>query len=147
MELVAPLAGTVLPLTEVPDPVFSALMMGGGGAILPGRGTWPVHSPVTGIVAKAKDHGSVIRSRGQGVLLHLGIDTNSLHGLGFRLEVKAGQTVEAGERICFWDTAMAQDAGRSTCTVVVVVASEPSRVEMLASGRVEPGDPFLRFLL
>ena len=49
VQLVAPLAGWVLPLTAVPDPVFAEGMMGPGLAIDPIADT--LHAPFDGIVA------------------------------------------------------------------------------------------------
>ena len=44
----APLSGTVVPITDVPDPVFGEKVMGDGVAIRPTDGR--ICSPVDGIV-------------------------------------------------------------------------------------------------
>lgn len=134
MELLSPVPGTVLALEQVPDPVFGPAMMGGGGAVQPPvRHGLDIVAPVAGTVLKAKHHAVVIRTDEHVVLVHLGIDTNSLEGLGFSLEATVGMELEAGQHIGTWDTVTAAENGRSTCTVVVVIDSDPAAV------RIEPG--------
>ena len=38
LQLLSPITGKTIPLTEVPDPVFSTKMMGDGIAIIPSEG-------------------------------------------------------------------------------------------------------------
>lgn len=93
-----PLSGRVLPLSEVPDPVFSGGMMGIGFAIDPADGV--VKSPVTGEVVTLfpTNHAVGLRAdNGLEVLVHFGIDTVNLGGAGFRALVSQGQRVQAGQ--------------------------------------------------
>lgn len=93
-----PVAGRVLPLSDVPDPVFSAGMMGAGFAIDPSDGV--VRSPVTGeVVTLFPTHHAVgLRAdNGLEVLVHFGIDTVKLGGAGFRALVGQGDRVQAGQ--------------------------------------------------
>ena len=80
----APLAGRVLPLADVPDPVFAGQIVGAGLAIEPADGATGVvvTSPVAGRVAKVHPHAFVVALEGTttGVLVHLGIDTVGLKG-------------------------------------------------------------------
>ena len=48
LEVLSPLEGTVVPLEQVPDPVFSEHMLGDGVAILPRNSQ--VISPVSGTI-------------------------------------------------------------------------------------------------
>lgn len=145
MEILAPVAGRILPLAEVPDAVFAQEMMGAGGAIEPIEcDTLEVCAPASGIVRKAKDHALVLDADGRGILLHLGIDTHSLSGLSFQFDVGVGDVLTAGEHIGTWNTAYAKAAGRSTCTVVVVIGSTSQEVSLAAEGETDAGARFLR---
>ena len=93
-DVLAPVAGLVRPLADVPDPVFAAEMVGAGVAIEPAGGASDAVSPVAGTVLKLHPHAFVVLTpEGTGVLVHLGIDTVRLDGAGFELLV-AGE----GER-------------------------------------------------
>ena len=103
LRVLAPLPGRVLPLSEVPDPVFAGAMVGPGAAVDPPRGPVQAVAPVDGRIAKLHPHAFVVvTSSGRGVLVHLGIDTVQLQGEGFRLlaaEV-AIETSETGPTSC-----------------------------------------------
>ena len=141
VEFLAPVPGTVLALKDVPDPVFGPAMMGGGGAVQPPvRHGLEIVAPVGGTVLKAKHHAVVIRAAEHVVLVHLGIDTNSLEGLGFSLEAKVGMELAAGQQIGTWDTVTAAENGRSTCTVVVVLDSDPASIRLEPGRKVDAGE-------
>ena len=93
----APLPGRVLAVEDVPDPVFSAKIVGPGLALDPrtgGPGQVTAVSPIDGTVAKVHPHAFVVTSpRGRGVLVHLGLDTVSLAGEGFTVHTAEGATV------------------------------------------------------
>ena len=118
----APCSGRVLPLSKVPDPVFSQAMMGPGAAIDPstdGVGERTVLAPIAGTVAKVHPHAILITDgtgpRTFGVLVHLGINTVKLNGAGFTRLVEEGQTVAVGDPLTLWDPsalpALAAQAG------------------------------------
>jgi sugar PTS system EIIA component len=118
--VLAPCAGRVVAMTDVPDPVFAAEMVGPGVAIEPAGGRTTVVSPVAGKVVKVHPHAFVVLAAGGvGVLVHLGIDTNKLEGEGFEVLATQGGTVEAGDPMVTWDPDAI--AGRGLSTVVPVV--------------------------
>ena len=57
----APLAGTVVMLDDVPDPVFSSRIVGPGLAIDPDRshGTATATAPISGVLSKVHPHAYV----------------------------------------------------------------------------------------
>jgi glucose-specific phosphotransferase system IIA component len=127
----APLAGHVLALADVPDPVFAGLIVGAGLALEPEDGATevPVVSPVTGRVMKVHPHAFVILDdEGAGVLVHLGIDTVKLEGAGFTVHVADGDEVERGARMITWDPTAVRRAGYSAVCPVVVMQSKPDDV-------------------
>ena len=102
----APFAAHVLPLSEVPDPVFASGVVGDGRALLPDNDFTcvTVHSPINGVVTKLKSHAAIITStRGPSILIHLGIDTVGLRGRGFAPLVEEGDIVDAGTPLIHWD--------------------------------------------
>ncbi|MEG1283989.1 MAG: PTS glucose transporter subunit IIA, partial [Lactococcus sp.] len=83
--LYAPLAGTVIDLEKVSDPVFAKKVMGDGYAIEPTSSE--IVSPVAGEVSLVQGHAiGFKRADGLEVLLHLGIDTVSLNGQPFQIK-------------------------------------------------------------
>ncbi|SDS39260.1 PTS system N-acetylglucosamine-specific IIA component, Glc family [Brevibacterium siliguriense] len=144
--IAAPLTGTVIPLTEVPDPVFAKALVGPGVAIDPGEvATLTVTAPVAGKLTSLKPHAYVIsRQPDQGVLVHLGIDTVHLKGAGFTLRAEAGQQVEAGEEIVVWDLAAAREAEKSVVVPVVVLETDAENLTLAEAGPISSGDPLIR---
>ena len=138
----APVAGRVVGLAGVPDPVFSAAMVGPGTAVDPLPEPAAVRSPIDGTVVKLHPHAFVVLSGGgQGVLVHLGIDTVQLGGEGFELLVDEGAAVAAGQPLVRWDPAAVAASGRSpVCPVVALDASAEALSELREDGAVAPGD-------
>lgn len=96
----SPLEGTIIPLTDVPDPVFSGKMMGDGFAINPTDGV--VVSPVDGIIthiAETKHAIGIKTKKGTTMIIHFGLDTVNLEGKGFRVFVELEQKVKRGDKI------------------------------------------------
>lgn len=94
----APLSGVLVPLHEVPDPVFSQKMVGDGIAIDPT--SEELLAPCEGEIVQLHPAGHAVTLRapeGLEVLLHIGIDTVKLKGKGFEPLVKVGQKVQSGE--------------------------------------------------
>ena len=120
----APFIARVLPLSEVPDPVFASGVVGDGRALLPYDDATcvTVHSPINGVVTKLKLHAAIITStRGPSILIHLGIDTIGLRGRGFAPLVEEGDVVDEGTPLIHWDLDPAREAGLSPCVPIIVV--------------------------
>lgn len=140
--IVAPVAGQVVGLTGVPDPVFAEGMVGPGSAIDPVRGPGVAVAPLAGVVRKLHPHAYVIvDDQGRGVLVHLGIDTVKLDGEGFELLVEEGAQVEAGAEIVRWDAAAIEAGGRSPVCPVIALDAAPDSVTVTADGEVATADP------
>lgn len=130
LTILAPLAGTVVAMSDVPDPVFSAELVGPGLAIEPDavEGT-QARSPIDGTVVKLHPHAFVVQAAdGRGVLVHLGINTVQLDGEGFTLHVSEGTAVTAGQVLISWDVAAIAATGRSTTCPVVALDAKPATV-------------------
>lgn len=138
----SPLAGRVIGLAAVPDPVFSGAMVGPGTAIDPVREPGEAVSPVDGVIVSLHPHAFVVvDDAGRGVLTHLGIDTVQLNGEGFELLVAKGDTVARGEAVVRWDPAAVAVAGKSPiCPVVALEATAEALADLVESADVAAGD-------
>lgn len=142
-QVLAPCPGRVIPVTDVPDPVFAAEMVGPGMAIEPTGEVVTVVAPIAGRILKLHPHAFVVLGGdGVGILVHLGINTVRLEGRGFELLATEGDTVAAGDPIVRWDPSTV--AGEDMSTVVPVVAMDrpagsvpPPAADLL----VATGDP------
>lgn len=149
LTVLAPVAGTVMAMGDVPDPVFSGELVGPGLAIDPVReGPVVVVSPVAGTVAKLHPHAFVVRSDdGRAALIHLGLDTVQLGGEGFTLHTAEGRRVEAGDDMVSWDPGKVAEGGRSPVCPVVALQGVAGDVVPLAEvgAVVDAGDPLLEW--
>jgi len=149
LTVLAPVAGTVIAMADVPDPVFAGELVGPGLAIDPDReGAVVAVAPVAGKIVKLHPHAFVIQAdAGRGALVHLGLDTVQLAGEGFTLHAAEGDTVAAGDRVVSWDPAAVEAGGRSPVCPVVALQGVPDAVVPLAAvgSRVAAGDPLLEW--
>jgi glucose-specific phosphotransferase system IIA component len=139
----SPVAGRVVPLTEVPDPVFAEAMVGPGLAVVPVAEAADAVAPVAGTIATLHPHAFVVTTEsGRSVLVHLGIDTVKLKGDGFTLHVAKGDQVVAGQPVVGWDPAAIEAAGYSTvCPVIALDAGAEAVGDPHETGPVTVGDP------
>ena len=142
LDVRAPVAGRVVPMSAVPDPVFAEAMVGPGLAVDPDRTAGDVVSPVDGAVTTLHPHAFVVATEsGRAVLVHLGIDTVRLKGEGFTLHVAKGDVVKAGQPIVGWHPAAIEEAGYATvCPVIALDAVADAVVDPREPGPVAAGD-------
>lgn len=129
--ILSPVAGQVISLADVPDPVFSAQMVGSGVALrpAPSDGAVEVRSPVAGTILKLHPHAFVVFTEDKaGVLVHIGIDTVKMKGTGFELVAAEGDRVQAGDLVVTYDPAAIAAAGYSDVVPVVLMDSKPDSV-------------------
>lgn len=140
--VLSPVAGRVVGLAGVPDPVFAQAMVGPGTAVDPERGAGHAIAPVAGKIVKLHSHAYVVvDEEGHGVLVHLGIDTVKLKGEGFELLVSEGDEVTAGQPVVGWNPAVIEAGGRSPiCAVVALDAGADALSDVVESGEVAKGD-------
>ncbi|GAB3206096.1 PTS sugar transporter subunit IIA [Nocardia tengchongensis] len=139
--ILAPLDGNAIPLSEVPDPVFSAEMVGAGAAIEPPDtdAAVTVVAPVAGSIVKLHPHAAVIvTADGAGVLLHVGIDTVGKADL-FELKAAEGDQIEAGDPLITFSPNAIRRLGLSAAVPVVVMDSTPGSTHSTATGPIATG--------
>ena len=140
----ATVSGRVVPLGEVPDPVFSSGAMGKGCGIWPEGET--AYAPVSGTVTAKLDHAAgILSDDGVEVLVHIGIDTVEMHDGTFTAHVSQGEHVEAGQPLISFSRASIERAGHPDVVVTVVSnADEFADVKTLAAdGNVKAGEAVL----
>jgi glucose-specific phosphotransferase system IIA component len=92
LRIIAPLAGILVPLDQVPDPVFAQKMVGDGISLDPVSDE--LLAPVSGTVTQLHNahHALTITTpEGIEVLVHIGLDTVMLRGDGFSPQVRIGE--------------------------------------------------------
>ncbi|MHB9863202.1 glucose PTS transporter subunit IIA [Streptomyces sp. YIM S03343] len=142
-ELAAPVAGRVVGLGEIEDPVFSSRALGEGVGIEPADGH--VVAPVAGelITVANTGHAFGIRTAdGIEVLIHIGIDTVQMKGDGFEVRVAVGQQVAVGDHLAEVDLDAVRAAGHPTVTLMTVLnTANVASVEPHAGQDVAVGAP------
>ncbi|RHU82119.1 PTS glucose transporter subunit IIA [Clostridiaceae bacterium OM08-6BH] len=132
----SPMNGTVIPLSEVPDAVFSSEMLGKGFGVEPSEGK--AYAPVDGEVTTVFDtkHAlGLMSENGVELLIHIGMDTVKLNGRGFDVKVKAGDQVKAGDLLAEFDMDLIKSEGYPVTTAVVITNTDDCE----AIGEVKTG--------
>ena len=146
LPLIAPLTGPVIPLDDVPDPVFSGRMMGDGVAIDPLSGT--LVAPCDGVVTNLHRAGHALTltaGNGAEILVHIGIDTVNLNGRGFTALVSEGERVRTGDQMILFDVDRIAREVPCLHTLVVIANGDGYRIAWRNTGRVQAGQtPLMR---
>ncbi|MFK8258601.1 beta-glucoside-specific PTS transporter subunit IIABC [Erwinia sp. AnSW2-5] len=125
----SPAEGTVIPLAQVNDEVFSSGMMGDGIAVIPTRGA--LFAPADGTISSVFESGhalSMLTRDGAELIFHIGIDTIKMDGRGFLPKVKENQSVKSGDLLVEFDLEAIIAAGFDPVVVMVVTNSERYQV-------------------
>ena len=140
----SPVQGAVVPLEQVPDPVFSEHMLGDGLAIDPGTDT--IYAPFDGEIVNVAPglHALVIRSGQAEVLIHVGLETVGLKGQGFTPLVRMGDSVKKGQPLLRFNPHTLAEKG--LCPLVVVLLTSPADTPVLhkAEGMVQTNSPLFQ---
>jgi PTS system beta-glucosides-specific IIC component len=120
----SPFNGQVIPLSEVPDEVFSSGAMGKGVAIEPSENK--LYAPFDGtivMVAPTKHAIGLRSTSGIELLVHIGLDTVTLDGKPFNLKVEDGAKIKKGDVLVEFDKEFIQNKGLQTITPVIITNS------------------------
>lgn len=138
--------GTVVPMENIPDEVFSQGILGQCIGIDPAEGK--VFAPVDGEITQAPDSGHALGLMSIGgveVLIHVGVDTVDMNGDGFTPRVKEGDKVKKGQLLLEMDLDKIAAAKHPAVVITVITnTDEFAAVEGVASGAVEPGADLLK---
>ncbi|MFD5018585.1 glucose-specific PTS transporter subunit IIBC [Paenibacillus sp. NPDC058367] len=141
-DIVSPVNGELVDITEVPDAVFSQKMTGDGFAFLSDDGK--IASPVYGKVFNvfpSKHAIGIMSDGGKEVLVHIGVNTVKLKGQGFTVLVEEGDLVAAGQPIMEVDLEYVKAHAPSVMSPVIFSnLPEGSSVTLKKPGKVSIGD-------
>ncbi|MCG0899700.1 sucrose PTS, EIIBCA [Lactiplantibacillus plantarum] len=144
----SPVSGKSIALSTVNDPVFASKMMGDGIAIKPQeQGPVKVCAPQSGQMSVVADTGhayGLTTNNGVELLIHIGIDTVSLKGQGFKVIVKPGQTVQKGDLLGEFDSTVLKAANLDDTVMVIVTNSKNyQRIESEPNQSIQSGAALL----
>lgn len=136
----APVTGEAIPLETVGDEAFSRGLLGDGIAIVPREGK--ILAPFDGRISVAMEWGYAYcfaDGKGLEVLVHVGQDSLTLKGEGFRSHVKPGDPVKQGDLVAEVDLKLLEERGISAITPVVICQGGENSSLWKARGQVEAG--------
>lgn len=143
--ILSPLTGRAVPLEEVPDPVFSQKIIGDGMAVIPTEGK--ILSPADAQIVSVADTGHAYglkTEEGVELLIHVGLETVSLKGECFKIHVKPGDTVKAGDLLAEVDLEFLEERKINPITPVLICGGMEGRVLVKSQpGQVEAGKSVL----
>lgn len=142
--LSSPMSGTVVPLGAVSDAVFSDRVLGDGIALVPDSGE--LYAPANGVIVnipQSRHAISMTTDGGLDILMHVGLDTISLQGAPYHMQVHEGDHVKAGQLLLTFDLDAIRTAGYDPITPVILTnAAEDTYIEN-AQGRIRAGDTLI----
>lgn len=121
IEVTSPLKGKVIDIATVNDLVFSREMLGRGLAIIPSEGN--LYAPENGYVKALypTNHAiGLVFDNGIEMLVHIGIDTVKLDGVGFTSNLTANERFNKGDILIEFDTGFILGKGYDLATSVIV---------------------------
>ncbi len=148
LTLVAPLTGIVVPLDEVPDPVFSQRLVGDGVAIDPLSQVLMAPCAARVLQVHRAGHALTLETNGIEIMMHIGLDTVNLKGAGFTPHVRAGDEVRPGDHLISFDADYIATHARSLLTEIIITSTDRVSVVRARSGVVSAAqDPLLELTL
>jgi len=145
IQILSPFTGRVVPIEEVPDPVFAEKMVGDGVAVDPSVGSGL--APAAGKLAlfhKAGHAFAIQVTPEVGVLVHVGLNTVEMKGQGFTRLAEVEQQVQAGQEIVRFDMAAIEKAGfKAISPVILPDLPAGYLIEKTATGSVRAGQDVL----
>lgn len=144
-ELLSPMAGRRIELSNVNDAAFSSEAMGQGIAIEPEIGE--VVSPIDGYVSALFPTGHAVgitSDNGIEILIHVGINTVQLGGKHYSPSVQQGDRVKAGDMLLTFDLEKIKEAGFDTTTPIIITNTEDYKnVTAETQSAFKANDPLL----
>lgn len=122
--LLSPIAGKVIPLSDVNDQTFAAGLLGQGVAIEPSgnKVVAPSDSKIEAIFPTG--HALALHTKeGLDVLIHIGLDTVKLDGRYFNVKAEVGQTVKKGDVLIEFDRDAIQSEGYDVTAPILICNS------------------------
>ena len=142
---VSPLCGRLDLITATPDESFSQKMMGDGVVIFPSSDT--VVAPCDGevlMIFPTKHAIGMVSENGIEFLIHVGIDTVALNGVGFEMLVEVGQKVTQGTPLLNFDLSYVRTHAKSDATVIVFTNLNNQKISLSKLGDINKEEEMLK---
>lgn len=149
IEIFAPIAGEVIKIEDVQDPVFSTKMLGDGLAIIPSNAKEATFlAPISGVLTTTMDaghaYGITEKSTKIECLVHIGMDTVELNGQGFDVKVKKEDKILAKDPLVKVNLATIKKNNKDITTPIVftkeTITEQGYKINILKYGKVKQGD-------
>lgn len=124
-EILSPLDGELIELSDVKDKTFASGAMGKGVAIKPVEGM--LVSPINGhieMIFNTKHAIGLKSDDGAEILIHIGMDTVNLQGKYFEVLKNAGDNVKVGDELIRFDIEAMESEGYDVTTPIIVTNSQ-----------------------
>lgn len=144
LKIASPLSGVVISLDEVKDDVFKDRILGDGCAIIPTDGN--ICSPIDGVISSIAETKHAIgfeTDNGISLLVHFGLDTVALKGIGFKPKVEVGDRVEKGQLVAIADIDFIKAAGHDLTTPVIICEDMEEYESEAVTGNIKKGDTLI----
>ncbi len=123
--LLAPVDGVAVPIEDLPDPVFAQKMIGDGISIDPTSGKLFAPCAATVTQVHRANHAITLKTDdGLAILIHIGLDTVTLGGRGFRVLVSEGTRVAARQQLVEFDLDVIASAKSAVTEMVITEGAE-----------------------
>ncbi|MEY8437320.1 PTS glucose transporter subunit IIA [Atopobiaceae bacterium 24-176] len=146
IEILAPVDGELVAIESVADPVFAEKTMGDGLAIVPCGSR--LAAPMDGVLSALFPTGHAFGLEEDGgqvsVMVHAGIDTVELEGMGFSVKAAQGDAVAAGQTVVEMDPEAIKAAGYDPTVMVILLKGPADKIlHKRDLGPVKAGEPIL----
>lgn len=121
----SPVSGEHLDISQSPDDTFSQYMVGKGFVIFPTD--HKIFAPIDGVISHIfpNRYAFVIKhATGINLLIHIGLGTGALKGMGVSLQISQGQHVKQGDWIAEFDDLYLKKHIEAMVVLVVFVQNE-----------------------
>lgn len=139
--LVSIVDGEMIPITTVPDEVFSEKLLGEGIAFITESKT--IAAPCAGELSTVFPGGhayGITRKDGVEILIHIGIDTIQLNGEGFFPKVKQGEKIAKGETLVELDLDFLKTTGLDLSIMLIVLNPNGKEIKISEYGNVRKNE-------
>ncbi|WP_448921854.1 PTS sugar transporter subunit IIA [Holdemanella biformis] len=135
-KLFAPVNGKTIALENVPDKVFASKMMGDGMGFEYEGNT--IYAPCDGkitLVANTLHAVGITSENGAEILIHIGLDTVSLNGKGFKKLINQGDKVKKGTPLIEIDRQFMKEQDINLITPMVVTNAANYEINVIDEGK------------
>ena len=129
LTLYSPIKGFLIDISKVPDDAFAQKMLGDGVAFTPQENY--ICAPTDALIKNIHQclHAIVLEKDGFEILIHIGVDTVTLKGRGFKALVKEGDFVKQGQKLIEFDEDYI--AQNTPSNLIIMVIASPLEVNLI----------------